>query len=119
MEDSPIGLDKWLPAIWMICGCRNGISSYEIARDLGVSQKTGWFMLHRIRLALQAGSFEKKLSGHVEADETFVGGRLRLMNNKAKVRKVLREGKLAGGGTSGKAIVMASGITQNRPMKVT
>lgn len=106
MEDSPIGLDKWLPAVWMVCGCKNGISSYELHRDLGVSQKSAWFMLHRIRLALKAGSFEKKLSGHVEADETFVGGKVGMMNNKTKVRKILREGKLASGGTAGKAIVM-------------
>jgi len=106
MEDSPIGLDKWLPAIWMVCGCKNGISSYEIGRDLGVSQKSAWFMLHRIRLALKAGSFDKKLKGQVEADETFVGGKINLMNNKAKVRKICREGKLPQGGTVGKAIVM-------------
>jgi len=106
MEDSPIGLDKWLPAIWMVCGCKNGISSYGMARDLGVSQKSAWFMLHRIRLALKAGSFEKKLSGEVEADETFVGGKIALMNSKTKLRKILREGKLATGGTVGKAIVM-------------
>lgn len=106
MEDSPIGLDKWLPAIWMVCGCKNGISSYEMGRDLGVSQKSAWFMLHRIRLALKSGSFEKQLSGEVEADETFVGGKVSLMNNKAKARKILREGRLASGGTIGKAIVM-------------
>ena len=62
MEDSPIGLDKWLPAIWMLCGCKNGISTYEDPRS-GVTQKTAWFMLHRIRLALETGSIEKKLSG--------------------------------------------------------
>jgi transposase-like protein len=106
MEDSPIGLDKWLPAIWMVCGCKNGISSYEMGRDLGVSQKSAWFMLHRIRVALKNGSLEKKLSGQVEADETFVGGKISLMNNKTKVRKILREGRLATGGTIGKAIVM-------------
>ena len=106
MEDSPIGLDKWLPAIWMICGCKNGISSYELSRDLAISQTSTWFMLHRIRLALKVGSFEKKLSGTVEADETFVGGKLRLMNKKTKARKVLRDGKLAAGGVTGKAIVM-------------
>jgi transposase-like protein len=106
MEDSPIGLDKWLPAIWMVCGCKNGISSYEMSRDLGVSQKSAWFMLHRIRLALKSGSFEKKLTGEVEADETFVGGKVSLMNNKTKVRKILREGRIGGGGTVGKAIVM-------------
>jgi transposase-like protein len=105
LEDSPIGLDKWLPAIWMAVNCKNGISSYEIGRDLGVSQKSAWFMLHRIRLALKAGSFEKKLCGEVEADETFVGGRNHLMNNATKARK-LAKGKLATGGTVGKAIVM-------------
>jgi transposase-like protein len=105
LEDSPIGLDKWLPAIWLAVNCKNGISSYEIGRDLGVSQKTAWFMLHRIRLALKAGSFEKKLCGEVEADETFVGGKQRLMNNAAKARK-LAKGKLSTGGTVGKAIVM-------------
>src|SRR5277367_2394602 len=63
-EDSPIGLDKWLPAAWLIINCKNGVSSYEIARDLGVTQKTAWFMLHRIRLAMQCGTFEK-LSGVV------------------------------------------------------
>jgi transposase-like protein len=104
MEDSPIGLDKWLPAIWLTVNCKNGISSYELAKDLGISQKSAWFMLHRIRKALQAGSLSK-LSGPVEADETFVGGKVRLMNNKTKARK-LSKGKLKGGGTVGKAIVM-------------
>lgn len=85
MEDSPIGLDKWLPAVWMICGCKNGISSYEIARDLGVSQKTAWFMLHRVRTAMQHGSLEK-LSGEIEADETFVGGKVRNMHRDKRVR---------------------------------
>ncbi len=83
MEDSPIGLDKWLPAIWMICGCKNGISSYEIARGLGVSQKTAWFMLHRVRLAMKSGSLEK-LSGEIEADETFIGGKVTNMHRTAK-----------------------------------
>jgi transposase-like protein len=80
LEDSPIGLDKWMPAIWMIVNDKNGISSYEIGRDLGVSQKCAWFMLHRIRLAMQNGSLETKLSGEVEADETFVGGRAENMH---------------------------------------
>lgn len=69
MEDSPIGLDKWLCAMWLIVNCKNGISSYEIARDLGLTQKTAWFLNHRIRFALHQGSFEKLLSGEVEADE--------------------------------------------------
>src|SRR5260370_31433503 len=83
MEDSPIGLDKWLPAIWMICGCKNGVSSYEIARGLGVSQKTAWFMLHRVRVAMKSGTREK-LSGEVEADETFVGGKVTNMHRKSR-----------------------------------
>src|SRR2546428_2393348 len=58
-EDSPIGLDKWLPAVWLIVNCKNGISSYELARDLGVTQQTAWFVNHRIRLAMQQGTFDK------------------------------------------------------------
>jgi transposase-like protein len=74
-EDSPIGLDKWLPAMWLLTNCKNGISSYELARDLGVTQNTAWFMLHRIRLAMQSGSFFKMGgSGPVEVDEAYVGG---------------------------------------------
>jgi transposase-like protein len=69
-EDSPIGLDKWLPAVWLLVNCKNGISSYEVARDLDVTQKTAWFMLQRIRLAMQTGTFEK-IRGQVEADETL------------------------------------------------
>src|ERR1700704_3716793 len=88
-EDSPIALEKWLPAAWFIINCKNGISSYEISRDLGVTQKTAWFMLHRIRLAMQNRSFAK-LSGEVEADETFVGGKLNKMNSATKARKILR-----------------------------
>ncbi len=76
-EDSPIGFDKWLPAMWMIGGDRNGISSCELGRAIGVTQKTAWFMLHRIRLAMKHKSIEAPLSGEVEADETFVGGKTR------------------------------------------
>src|SRR5579862_2458802 len=64
-EDSPLGLDKWLPAVWLTANSKNGISSHELARSLGISQKSTWFMLHRIRLAMQTGSFAK-LSGEVE-----------------------------------------------------
>jgi transposase-like protein len=78
-EDSPIGLDKWLPAMWMLVNCKNGVSSYEIARDLGVTQKTAWFMLHRLRLAVQTKSFEK-IGGTVEIDETYIGGKARNMH---------------------------------------
>ncbi len=79
-EDSPVGLDKWLTAMWMLANCKNGISSYEIARGLGVTQKTAWFMLQRIRYAMHHGSFDKTLSGHVEVDETFIGGKARNMH---------------------------------------
>src|SRR3954468_6548664 len=74
-EDSPIALDKWLTAVWMLVNCRNGVSSYEIGRTIGVTQKSAWFMLHRIRLALQSKSFGKLggSGGGVEVDETFIG----------------------------------------------
>jgi transposase-like protein len=92
-EESPVGLDKWLPAMWLVTNCKNGISSYEIARDLGVTQKTAWFMDHRIRLAMRAKSFDTKLCGEVEADETFVGGKVRNMHKRSKrLMKANREG---------------------------
>src|SRR3984893_4834191 len=80
-EDSPIGLDKWFLAMWLIVNCKNGVSSYEIARDIAVTQKTAWFMLQRLRLAMRAGSFEKfGTGGPVEADETMIGGLARFMH---------------------------------------
>lgn len=78
-EDSAIGLQKWLPALWLLTTCKNGISSYELGRALGVTQKTAWFMLSRLRLALQA-EHGGKLDGHIEADETFIGGKARNMH---------------------------------------
>lgn len=93
-EDSPIGYDKWLPAMWLLASNRNGISSCELARSLGVTQKTAWFMLHRIRHAMRSGTFQK-LHGVVEADETFIGGKINRANNAAKRRML----KLPGGGT--------------------
>ena len=78
-EDSPLGLDKWLPAFWLIVNAKNGVSSCEIARSLGVTQKTAWFMLHRIRLAVQDGSI-CGFAGNVEVDETFIGGKARNMH---------------------------------------
>lgn len=86
-EDSPLGLDKWLPAMWLIFNCKNGISSCEIARALGVTQKTAWFMLHRIRLA-QQGKHGGKLSGEVEIDETFIGGKARNMHKSKRARVI-------------------------------
>jgi len=91
MEESPIGLDKWLTAMWQIVNCKNGISSYEVASAIGVTQKSAWFMDHRIRLALMSGTFEK-LSGHVEADETFIGGKARNMHVSKRQRRITGTG---------------------------
>ncbi len=88
-EDSAIKLDKWMCAMWMIVNAKNGISSYEIARSLGVTQKTAWFMMHRIRLVLQNGSIDRKLMGEVEVDETYIGGKARNMH-KGKQAKALK-----------------------------
>lgn len=82
-EDSPLSLDKWLIAMWMVINCKNGVSSYEIARDLGITQKSAWFILHRLR-EIMRDSNAPKLSGHVEADETFVGGKVQNMHRKSK-----------------------------------
>ena len=79
LEDSPIKFDKWICAFWLISNAKNGISSYEIGRALGVTQRTGWFMLQRIRLAMQNGTIVK-IGGHVEIDETFIGGKARFMH---------------------------------------
>src|SRR5271157_1843119 len=104
-EDSPIPLEKWLPALWLLVSCKNGISSYEIHRALGVTQKSAWFMLHRIRLAVKTNAFgiTHKLGGTggpVEIDETFIGGKLKNMHRDAKIRYEQRRG------AHGKTIVM-------------
>jgi transposase-like protein len=88
-EDSPISFTKWLPAIWLLSAARNGISSCEVARAIHVTQKTAWFMLHRIRLGMQAESFEL-LSGEVEVDETYIGPKARSMNRRAAKSKKSR-----------------------------
>src|SRR5437016_683009 len=93
-EDSPLGLDKWLPATWMIVNAKNGISSYELHRSLGVTQKSAWFLLHRIRLAMQDGSIEK-FSGRVEADETYIGAKARNLHKNKKTGKRGMIGKTA------------------------
>ena len=85
--DSPLPLSKWLPAVWLIVNCKNGVSSYEVGRAIGVTQKTAWFMGHRIRLALHAGSFDK-LAGEVEVDETFIGGKARNMHIAQRKRRI-------------------------------
>jgi transposase-like protein len=89
-EDSPVGLDKWLTAMWMLANCKNGVSSYEVHRAIGISQKSAWFMLQRIRLAMQNGSLVK-LGGSgapVEADETFIGGKARNMHKSVRERRI-------------------------------
>jgi len=94
MEDSALPLDKWLVAIWMIANCKNGVSSYEVARALGITQKSAWFMLHRIRLAMQNRSI-LKLGGsgsQVEVDETFVGGAARFMHSDKRKRRITETG---------------------------
>jgi len=103
MEDSPLGLDKWLAAMWLIVNCKNGISSCEIARDIGITQKSAWHMAHRIRKALQRGSFDK-LSGEIEVDETFIGGKARNMHLSKRQRRIT--------GTGGKDKTAVMGIMQ-------
>lgn len=85
-EDSPIPLDKWLASIWLIANSKNGVSSYELGRSVGLSQKSAWFVLHRIRLAMKVGNFDK-FDGEVEIDETYVGPRAERMNRKSRARK--------------------------------
>ena len=97
-EDSPISLTKWLPALWLLVNCKNGVSSYEVARDLGVTQKTAWFMLQRLRLVLKAKDMGTKLGsnegGEVEVDESFVGGKLRNMHrSKANKLNKVKQGQ--------------------------
>jgi transposase-like protein len=108
-EESPIPLQKWLPALWMLVSCKNGISSYEIHRALGVSQKTAWFMLHRLRVVLKSQNLGFKIGGEgseVEVDETFIGGKMKNMHKEkqARVRALNVYGTAAG--TIGKTVVM-------------
>lgn len=112
MEDSPIPLKSWMLAMWQISNCKNGISSYELARAIGVTQKTAWFLNHRIRLAMQ-GDNGGQLNGEVEVDETYIGGKARNMNRSQRKRN------LAGAGFknawAGKVAVM--GLLQRHPEK--
>jgi transposase-like protein len=109
MEDSPIALDKWLTAFWLIVNAKNGISSYELHRSIGVTQKSAWFMLHRIRVAMQNETIEK-FSGRVEADETFIGGKARYMHADKKAKRSLHRGR----GHVGKVAVMGL-LERNAP----
>lgn len=91
MEDSPLGIDKWLIASWLISSAKNGISSYELAKAIGITQKSAWFMLHRIRLAMQ-DEMGGKIGGHVEVDETYIGGKARNMHKGRKARVITGTG---------------------------
>ena len=102
-EDSPLGLDKWLTAMWMIANCKNGISSWEIHRALKITQKTAWFLLHRIRLAMQPDN-GGKLSGEVEVDESMIGGLSRFMHKDKRERVIT--------GTGGKDKTTAMGMVE-------
>ncbi len=109
-EDSAIGLDKWLTAMWLIVNAKNGISSYELSRAIGITQKSAWFVNHRIRLAMENGSFEK-LSGEVEVDETYIGGLAKNMH------KSKREKKIKGRGMNDKTAVMGM-LSRTEPRTV-
>ncbi len=102
-EDSPLGFDKWLPVVWLVTNCKNGVSSYEIHRAIGVTQKTAWFMLQRVRLAMQ-GKDGGKLGGEVEVDETFIGGKSRNMHIEKRNRVIK--------GTGGKGKVAVMGLLE-------
>jgi transposase-like protein len=103
MEDSPIGLDKWLMAMWQIVNCKNGISSYEVHRAIGITQKSAWFLDHRIRFALGLGT-TNKFSGQIEADETYIGGKARNMHKSKRARVIT--------GTGGKDKTAVMGILE-------
>ena len=114
-EESPIGLDKWLMTVWMIANCKNGVSSYEIHRAIGVTQKSAWFMLHRVRLALRVGSFHKLGDGpegnnEVEVDESFIGGKMKNMHLARRVRFQAEKG-------AAKTIVMGLLDRQRREIR--
>jgi transposase-like protein len=122
MEDSAIGLNKWLVSMWLIANAKNGISSYELARAIGITQKSAWFVLHRIRLAMQDES-GGTLSGHVEVDETYIGGKARNMHKGRRARiikgtggmgKIAVMGLLSRHGHDGHSTVRVSVVESNR-----
>lgn len=102
-EDSPLGMDKWMVAVWVLTNTKNGTSSHELGRSLGITQKSAWFMLQRIRKAMSTGTFEK-MSGEVEVDETFVGQKSRNMHKHIRATKVT--------GTGGKDKPMVVGVLE-------
>src|ERR1022692_4533041 len=97
-------MDKWMFATWLVGNCKNGVSSCEVARHLGITQKSAWFMDHRIRSAMHSGTFRNKLSGQIEADETFIGGKARFMHKDVRARKIT--------GTGGKDKIAVMGILE-------
>lgn len=121
-EDSPISLDKWLIALWMLVNCRNGVSSYEISRDLGITQKSAWFVLQRLRLALRTGSVTK-LGGYgseVESDETFVGGKAKNMSaSRRAMFKTARDSSMDDAGIVNKTAVWGVLDRQQRKVRAT
>lgn len=110
-EDSPLGFDKWLPVVWLIANCKNGVSSWEVHRAIGVTQKTAWFMLQRVRLAMQDADTGGKLGGEVEVDETFIGGKARNMHNAKRDRLGISQSR----SLVGKTAVM--GLLERHPAK--
>jgi transposase-like protein len=119
-EDSAISLDKWLVALWMIVNCRNGVSSYEVGRTIGITQKSAWFVLHRLRFAMRTGSIEKMGGGEnseIEVDETFVGGKLKNMHE-SKRRKI-RETLGVTSGSVSKTAVMGFFDREQRNVRTT
>lgn len=108
-EDSAVPLDKWLTAMWLLANCKNGISSYELAKDIKVTQKTAWFMLQRLRHAMHHGTIDK-MTGEIEADETFIGGKARNMHLGKRIEKIRGRGPL------GKAVVF--GLLDRKAKKV-
>jgi transposase-like protein len=122
-EDSPISLDKWLVALWMLVNCKTGISSYEVGRDLGITQKSAWFVLHRLRLALQNQSFVKMggKGSEVEVDETFIGGAARFMHHDKHRRRITETGtkdKIAVIGMLERGGEIRAGVIPTRRKKV-
>lgn len=126
-EDSPISLKKWLPALWLLVNCKNGVSSYEIAKDLGVTQKSAWFMLQRLRLALRARDFSFKMGGGgggaVEVDETFIGGKPANMHKERRLRIARIQSQQARTANSysraGKAAIMGMYDREARQVRAT
>ena len=116
-EDSPLGWDKWLPAIWLLANSKNSVSSYELGRALGVTQKTAWFMFHRIRLAMESHTFNKKLSGTVEVDETYIGGASKWMHKDARERNISARG--SADKTAVQGAVERGGMVRAEPVRDT